>query len=401
MFKFKNRFFIGILILLIAIFTFFTCSNYGQEIVDLTTVLLKGEKVNLDGDYSEFNTIEEELENYEVYLTGEYHGMHLSYKMEEYMAKYFIENYGTKYIILETAVSEGELLNRYLETGDEKLLKTLMAAHTKTMGYNEDKYNLYKFYYELNNKLSDSKKIRFIGIDIEHEPYVTEFYLKTLIKDLGDPPKVIRDIMEKGKNNSNFSKKEFADELRKSLEDNEDIYSEYFKDNFPYINIVIRNLNAAEGGAQREGLIIQNFKDHYELLPKGKYYGQLGSFHTSKRIEPKEENGEKDISTFANSINSEYEPLKGKVYTMIYWFVNSYYNDGSGKEQEFIFKVPYLKGNGSVRVYTKDDKLILSKFIQNMYSKLSKQKYEENINSWGDVFFLIKDSKASPKYKGY
>ncbi|MEG1255760.1 hypothetical protein [Clostridium sp.] len=112
------------------------------------------------------------------------------------MARYFIEEKGVKYVLLGIPVSVAELLNIYLETGDENALKNVINKFEGTFAHNQDTYNLYKFYYEYNKHLPEDKKISFVGVDIEHNPVVTGVYINNLIKDLGEPDEKIKDMVE-------------------------------------------------------------------------------------------------------------------------------------------------------------------------------------------------------------
>ena len=189
--KKKKVFLTSGVLLIICIIGFFMFTHLGKILRSVTTVLLQGEKVDIQGSFEELNELDEDLENYKVYLTGENHGTELSYEMQKSMTKYFVENHGVKYIILESSPAEAELLNDYLETGDVKELKKIIRTFNGSFAYNQDNYDLFKFYYEYNKELPGDKKISFIGIDINHQPQFVAMYIKKLTADLGEPPKEI------------------------------------------------------------------------------------------------------------------------------------------------------------------------------------------------------------------
>lgn len=93
------------LVLLLCIIFFFSFINLGMDFRDITILMLTGKKINMEERFEEPKGMEER-KNYDIYLTGEMHGTELSFKMEEYMAKYFIEKQGVKYILLEGQISE-------------------------------------------------------------------------------------------------------------------------------------------------------------------------------------------------------------------------------------------------------------------------------------------------------
>lgn len=371
---------------------FFIWLNWGQVLWNVTRILSQGTEINLEGTYGELKDIEEELKNYNVYLTGETHGTHLSYEMQKYMAKYFIENHGVKYIILEVPVSFAEILNEYLETGDLNTLKNTINKFKSTFADNQDTYNLYKFYYEYNKQLPEEKKITFVGIDIEHAPEATGVYINRLIKDLGEPPEEISEMVSRMKVNGNFYDRFFLKDLRKSLDDNTKEYKEYLGEDFFYFNIVVKNIILEWSNSEREEIMVQNFIEFYERLDGEKYYGQCGSAHVYKinRTQYIDEN-EEPISTFANSLNNDYGALNGKVYSMIYMYMNSYLNSGGKKMQCNDINIPYFKGDGEVRLYNPEKD-------KGAYEILMSYRWQRE--DLGDLFFLIKYSEPSPQLVG-
>ncbi|MGN9162181.1 erythromycin esterase family protein [Clostridium sulfidigenes] len=381
---------ISLSLVIVSIVSFFMFTRLGKMYRDITILMSTGKKINMEGNFQELKGIEGELKNYDVYLTGEAHGTELSYKMQQYMARYFIEEQGVRYILLEAPVSMAEILNEYLKTGDTDIIKRLVNKFEGSYAYNQDTYDLYEFYYDYNKQLPEDKKIMFVGIDVEHNNMLSAEYLTYLTNELGEPPTKIADIVKRLKKYDWGSDYFLFNDIRKSLKDDENVYKEYLGEDFFYFNKVVKNV-FTENQTVREATIVQNFKDFYEKLPKGKYYGQFGGAHVYKKIRTEYTCGEDPINTFANSVNNDYGPLKGRVYSMIYMYMNSY-NSLSGEEYNISeINIPYIDGSGSVRLYTPiSDKKVL-KILK--YYGLK----QEDV---GDAFFLIKDSKASPKFYG-
>jgi len=365
-------------------------TRLGKMYRDITILMSTGKKINMEGNFQELKGIDGELKNYDVYLTGEAHGTELSYKMQQYMARYFIEEQGVRYILLESPISVAEFLNEYLKTGDTDIIKRLVNKFQGSYACNQDTYDLYEFYYDYNKQLPEDKKIMFVGIDVEHNNMVSAEYLTYLTNDLGEPPTKIADIVKRLKKFDWGSDYFLFNDIRKSLKDDENVYKEYLGEDFFYFNKVVKNV-FTENQIVREATIVQNFKDFYEKLPKGKYYGQFGGAHVYKKIRTEYSCGEVPINTFANSVNNDYGPLKGRVYSMIYMYMNSY-NSLSGEEYNISeINIPYIDGNGSVRLYTSISDKKVFKILK--YYGLK----QEDV---GDTFFLIKDSKDSPKFYG-
>ncbi len=383
---------ISLSLVIVSIVSFFMFTRLGKMYRDITILMSTGKKINMEGNFQEIKGIEGELKNYDVYLTGEAHGTELSYKMQQYMARYFIEEQGVRYILLEAPVSEGELLNMYLETGDTEILKNVVNKFEGSYAYNQDTYDLFKFYYDYNKQLPEDKKIMFVGIDVEHSLLLTADYFKYLIKDLGESDEKIKDMVERIKKFNNYNDALFFNDLNQSVVDNEKEYEEYLGKNYFSFKIAVRNVYMTIQGKDRDATMAINFQDFYEKLPKGKYFGQLGGAHVCKLIRNEGTFGKDPISTVANSINNNYEPLKGSIYSIIYIYMNSY-NSLSGKEDDSMSSIntPYISSSGSVRLYTPISDKKVFKILK--YYGLK----QEDV---GDAFFLIKDSKASPKFYG-
>lgn len=381
---------ISLSLVIVSIVSFFMFTRLGKMYRDITILMSTGKKINMEGNFQELKGIDGELKNYDVYLTGEAHGTELSYKMQQYMARYFIEEQGVRYILLESPISVAEFLNEYLKTGDTDIIKRLVNKFQGSYACNQDTYDLYEFYYDYNKQLPEDKKIMFVGIDVEHNNMLSAEYLTYLTNDLGEPPTKIADIVKRLKKFDWGSDYFLFNDIRKSLKDDENVYKEYLGEDFFYFNKVVKNV-FTENQIVREATIVQNFKDFYEKLPKGKYYGQFGGAHVYKKIRTEYSCGEVPINTFANSVNNDYGPLKGRVYSMIYMYMNSY-NSLSGEEYNISeINIPYIDGNGSVRLYTSISDKKVFKILK--YYGLK----QEDV---GDTFFLIKDSKASPKFYG-
>ena len=374
------------LVVLLCIIFFFSFTNLGTGFRDITILMLTGKKINLEERFQELKDMEE-TKNFDIYLTGEMHGTELSFKMQEYMAKYFIEKQGVKYILLEGQISEAELLNRYLKTGDAEIIKNLINSFKGTFADNQNTYDLFEFYYKYNKQLPDDKKVSFVGIDVENSFSVTSEYLRYLIKDLGEPDEKIKNLIKRINKYRDGNDQFLFDNLRKSLKEDEEEYKEFFGEDFFYFKKVIEN-TFWENNTAREAIMVKNFQDFYEKLPKGKYYGQLGKSHVYKLIRTGNNGGEDPINTFANSINNDYEPTKGKVYSIIYVYMNSYYRSDGIEEPYGEINIPYFKGKGSVRLYTKDNN-------KKAYKIFERWGAQEGL--LGDVTFILKDSKGATK----
>ena len=147
-----------------------------------------------------------DIDNYEVFLTGETHTMAKSDEFKKTFFSYLNKNAGVKNIIEEIGFCSGLVLNRYLETGDEKDLEFFMEQLKGTMAYNKEKYEFYKWLYEYNQQLAEEDKITIYGIDIEHQPLTAIRGISTLIDTKKEVPKSLEEaIRYVRKNNQDAS----------------------------------------------------------------------------------------------------------------------------------------------------------------------------------------------------
>lgn len=96
---------------------------------------LKKNSTSLDikdnDDFSTFNILKEDLENNQVFLTGEYHKVNVNDDLDLKFLKYFKKEANIKYYLVETNYCNSIILNQYLKTGDKSCLDRLI----KNSGY--------------------------------------------------------------------------------------------------------------------------------------------------------------------------------------------------------------------------------------------------------------------------
>lgn len=95
----------------------------------------------------------------QVYFVGQLHNNEANAIIEEALLLSLHTKYDVQYQLLEYAHSAAFLINRYLQTGDEDLLKFIHA---------DAKFNFIKSIKAYNNNLSAHKQIRFYGVDFEN-----------------------------------------------------------------------------------------------------------------------------------------------------------------------------------------------------------------------------------------
>jgi len=116
-------------------------------------------------------------------------------------------------------------------------------------------------------------------------------------------------------------------EINKNINENINIYQTYLGENFFDFKFICENiLNTAifyeeQDLVLREQSIYSNFKQIYGHLPKGKYYGQWGSAHTS--LNTSEVDGMKG-KNMATMMNEKDSPFYKKVLSIPIMYSNCY-----------------------------------------------------------------------------
>ncbi|NLK44123.1 MAG: erythromycin esterase family protein, partial [Tissierellia bacterium] len=205
--------------------------------------------VNLENEneFGDLSILDSDLEGKEIFFTGEYHGIKDNVKLRMKFLKYFKEKTDFKYYLCELSYSDAYIINKYLDTGDLKVLEELYKSLKGTYEWNKDNYNHWKDLYEYNKTLPQNKKIQVVGVDIEHQIDIGYRYLVGVLPEKEVPDEIkekiegILDLFNDVNNFYNGLAVEHSRQLLKDMEEKENIYREYLGDNFNGFKLV--NLN--------------------------------------------------------------------------------------------------------------------------------------------------------------
>ncbi|WP_157785710.1 hypothetical protein [Clostridium tunisiense] len=281
---------ISIVLILGGSYFIFLYPNNTKTAGDYLSDNYKTAEFNEEGIASTLSLIDDS-KKYDVFFTGEYHGELGNEKISLEMLKYLNKTSGVNYLICELQYSVVFKFNKYLETGDEKLLnEAVNVVRKKNSDYAGENY--YKFWqgiYEYNKTLPEEKKIQAFGIDMDFLPDYTLKVLNSLIPTK-EPPAEIEENLRKLK--SLFSGEVSSEDevpnimlaLQEDLNNNDKFYKVFFGENFnEFKNNISSMVNTAEYAktqdVNRDELIYDNFMRIYKENPKGKYYGQFGRLH--------------------------------------------------------------------------------------------------------------------------
>jgi hypothetical protein len=221
---------------------------------------------------------------------GALHGSSKPYEAELILVTSLLEKDILDYYIIEANFSQAFFVQKYLETGDEKLLNELTYAF-QTMVSQEgtiQTYNHWKNVREIIKKYPD-KSIKVIGCDVVNEYKFPIKHILQLSKDDGNWTQ--RQVLEKAISqedlNSTIWNKDLNEKVKSFVQDylsNKEKYSAQINDIWTFNHIIQAiNYNFQER-REREKIIFDNYlelKSKYDLANK-KQFAKYGFGHIKK-----------------------------------------------------------------------------------------------------------------------
>ncbi|GLI55758.1 hypothetical protein PM10SUCC1_12720 [Propionigenium maris DSM 9537] len=298
-------------------------------------------------DYSGFSS---DLKDNRVFLAGELHGIQENYTLRLNLLMYLNENAGVNYYLAEMGYSSSYFINKYLETGEEKYLYVVANSIIGSYDYSQDDVNFWKDLYKYNQGLPKEKRIKVVGLDIEHQFWLAVMQLNDIVEDvnLGGEMETIlgkleyysaamcpsiadsRDILQNVKNIQTKNVLEVVADLREDYNANPEKYREVLpEEDFQDFVFVLNNITDTERiytnrrnkeyfNKEREKAIYKNFLRTHEMYSDGKFFGQWGSFHVLQKSDNHEER-------FAQYLNGDDSPVKDEVISIKYIYDNKYH----------------------------------------------------------------------------
>lgn len=365
-----------------------------------------------ENEFKDLAIMDSDLEGKEIFFTAELHGTKANEQLNTKFLKYFKEKTDFKYYLCELPFSDTYFINKYLDTGDIKILEDIYKPLKGTFAWTKDGYNLWKKLYEYNNTLPKDRRIQVVGVDIEHQPINAYRFLVDVLPET-DAPEEIKAVIDKIKSTFNDLDKfhetfaQCSKELQKDIEKKENIYKEYLDENFTGFNLVNLNvLNLIETykyeermdwNNARDKMMYENFQILQKELPKGKYYGQWGLDHTFQ-------SKEKDKMLFAAYLNSDDSIFKDKIFTLIYNYDNCEKMDisavGSYPTSGLKFVYPQIKETndlleGDLNIYKLTGKDSPFSETPMYYTNNNLEELEASMLDFFQYIVCIRNSKAT------
>lgn len=305
---------------------------------------INNNKYNIDikdnDNLSSFKVLDNDIKKYEIFLTGENHAVAFNGDVRLKFLKYLNKNAGVNYCLAELSYSAGVLINKYLKTGDESILRSVYAEFNKTFAYDENEFETWIKLYNYNKGLPPDKKITVIGIDIEFQKNTTRNCLEYLIKDKKVPSSIadsINIIKNIGMSSTNVQNIRSAKTIYDDIQKKKSIYENFLGENYFDFEMTLRNMidTSTDSNDKRENTLYKNFNLIYSHYPKGKYFGEFGGEHTYLK---KRKSKFLNVADFAAQLNGNGSLFKGKVLSIPYIYFNCKYRNTDNNGDNFVTK---------------------------------------------------------------
>ncbi len=321
---------------------------YIRPISEKQYVQKNADELNLQNyeDYSDLNFLKEYIKDKKVVFTNEVHGANENADVQYKFASYLIDNWDCRYLLLEMGYAEGEIINKYIQTGDEELLKNF--SNIWQSKFNNVSYIEYlKKLHAKNKGLPQDKKIIIKGVDSIENSEATGMYIDLLIEDNPELGKeqitalnsfkkqitecIISDVHGWGGEENIKNILSAVKEISDTINENNKSYKEALGGNLFSISFILNNIKNSqdfnfitaanvysdkEWYETRDKYTYENFKKLDEYFKMDKCYMHYGVQHAYQ----KEINGVKFLAAYLG----EDDKLKDKVYS-----INTIYGDGT------------------------------------------------------------------------
>lgn len=237
-----------------------------QDYLSKNNAVINLEEVD---DFSGLEILNKDLNGKKIILTGEAHHLNKNKLIEMKLLKYLKKEVGVSHYLAEASYSSAHFLNKYLESGDENILKNYFEKFEGTIAYNEDFYNSYKDLYEYNQTLPENDRIKLVGIDIEPRANVSHEYIMDVVKDNSILTEPLKKLLYELKNlvyrdEEGYRKTIIAcDEAEKDIAINEAKYKEIFKEDFEGFKHVLKNIRYMSDCYLKDRADWNNTRDKY------------------------------------------------------------------------------------------------------------------------------------------
>lgn len=229
-----------------------------------------------------------DTEDYKVFLSGEAHGIEEDYEGEKRLIEYLHTYEGVRYLIFELSVSEGIILERYIQTGEEELLTEFMDSMAGTEACNQRYYQFLQWLCQYNMSLPEEERLHMFGLDVEFQQDMTIKALQML--DTKEKPDNLEEgALKKAVQAVRDGSSQWYGLLQTAAKEEPEETEAYYGENWKWAERILKNQETTlrfvkEGGDAESQLRDDNMADNfwfvYDQFPEEKFFGQFGSYHT-------------------------------------------------------------------------------------------------------------------------
>ncbi len=268
----------------------------------------------------------------QVILFGEVHGIALNEDLDLALLRYLHRTAGVRVYVSETGYAISLMLNRYLDTGDERVLDFVMQQAYGSTGWTKEHRAFYVNFRRWNLTLPEEERVHITGVDVEHLRKVALRWLaeaaRPRVGKAAPAPiaETIAALQRMEQEPSGKAVERFIAALASSLASHRADYAALLGDRLFDFELVTGNLQKAvefyaagetpAAGELRERVMYDTFVKLYARTGGAKCYGRFGGSHVIQR---RFETGE----PFAAMLNRADSPVAGRVLSMVALYANS------------------------------------------------------------------------------
>lgn len=261
-----------------------------------------------------------EVKGKRLFLLGESHAIAGNEKIDLALLQYLHRTAGVRFYVSESGYAACQLLNRYLENNDDKLLESVIQAGYGSPGWNKENFEFYKKLGEWNRGLPPGERVRLIGIDVEHQTDLAARYLSELLTTANVQGSIGEELGRLGKIQDRM---QALRELVASVAAKRAEYATALGERFEDFDIVVTNVGMVHEYRRTNAIDLRDRVMYETLLrvhkrhPEARYFGRWGNAHVPQRATSRGE-------TCASRLESNSE-WKGKVLSILSFYHNSRY----------------------------------------------------------------------------
>ncbi|MEM6805653.1 MAG: hypothetical protein AAF696_29920 [Bacteroidota bacterium] len=286
--------------------------------------------LSIDSSLQSFELMDTVLQEHEFFFAAEQHWKAVNSQLQFRFLQYLHQRAGVRNLLLEGGYSYAYLINKYLKTGDGKLLDKVLQDIPVCP---KDQRKLFERIRNYNLELAAEDRIEVHGIDLEHSPILALQSLNNLLPEK-EVPKNISHRIEKllklhhSPQYDEVEVKRFFRKLDRDLIGKETAYRKFWGEDFELFEMIVQNTIQGYGfnlfsatlfkriWQSREERMYKNFLVLQKRMKAGKYFAQFGALHTDIKTSSRWE-----FPSLANRLNyTESSPVQGRVLTISRYF---------------------------------------------------------------------------------